>query len=37
MREAVSELFAEHGFAATSTRSMAAAAGLSPVLATWHF
>ncbi len=37
LREAASELFAEHGFAATSTRSTAAAAGLSPVLATWHF
>ncbi|MET9037774.1 TetR/AcrR family transcriptional regulator [Streptomyces mirabilis] len=37
MREAASELFAEHGFAATSTRSMAAAAGLSPALVTRHF
>ncbi|XDO64341.1 TetR/AcrR family transcriptional regulator [Streptomyces sp. RLB1-33] len=37
LREAASELFAEHGFAATSTRSMAAAAGLSPALVTRHF
>ncbi|MEN1890196.1 TetR/AcrR family transcriptional regulator [Streptomyces mirabilis] len=37
LREAASELFAEHGFAATSTRSMAAAAGLSPAPVTWHF
>ncbi|MFE2489316.1 TetR/AcrR family transcriptional regulator [Streptomyces mirabilis] len=37
LREAASELFAEHGFAATSTRSTAAAAGLSPALVTRHF
>lgn len=31
------ELFAEHGFEATSTRAVAAAAGLSPALVTRHF
>ncbi|XES00276.1 TetR/AcrR family transcriptional regulator [Streptomyces sp. S1D4-11] len=36
-REAALELFAEHGFAATSTRSVAAAAGLSAALVTRHF
>ncbi|WP_328514107.1 TetR/AcrR family transcriptional regulator [Streptomyces mirabilis] len=36
MREAASELFAEHGFATTSTRSRAAPAGLSPAVVTRH-
>ncbi|MFD7003893.1 TetR/AcrR family transcriptional regulator [Streptomyces mirabilis] len=35
-REAALELFAEHGFAAPSTRSVAAAADLSPALVTRH-
>ncbi|MGW0762929.1 TetR/AcrR family transcriptional regulator [Streptomyces sp. NPDC002814] len=37
LREAALELFAEHGFEATSTRAVAAAAGLSPALVTRHF
>ncbi|MFE5369432.1 TetR/AcrR family transcriptional regulator [Streptomyces mirabilis] len=37
MREAASELLAEHGFATTSTRPMTAPAGLSPALVTRHF
>lgn len=37
LREAALELFAERGFEATSTRAVAAAAGLSPALVTRHF
>jgi len=37
LREAALELFSEHGFEATSTRAVAAAAGLSPALVTRHF
>ncbi|MFD9864093.1 TetR family transcriptional regulator [Streptomyces alboflavus] len=37
LREAALELFAERGFEATSTRAVAAAAGLSPALVTKHF
>ncbi|GLY86836.1 TetR/AcrR family transcriptional regulator [Actinoallomurus iriomotensis] len=37
LRQAALELFAEHGFEATSTRAVAAAAGLSPALVTRHF
>lgn len=37
LREAALELFAEHGFEATSTRAVAARAGLSPALVTRHF
>ncbi|MEK8174205.1 helix-turn-helix domain-containing protein [Streptomyces sp. M19] len=37
MRQAALELFAERGFEATSTRAVAAAAGLSPALVTRHF
>jgi AcrR family transcriptional regulator len=37
LREAALELFAENGFEATSTRAVAAAAGLSPALVTRHF
>ncbi|GAA1708592.1 TetR/AcrR family transcriptional regulator [Streptomyces yatensis] len=37
LRDAALELFAEHGFEATSTRAVAAAAGLSPALVTRHF
>ena len=37
LREAALELFAERGFEATSTRAVAAAAGLSPALVIRHF
>ncbi|KUO15641.1 TetR/AcrR family transcriptional regulator [Streptomyces dysideae] len=37
LRDAALELFAERGFDATSTRAVAAAAGLSPALVTRHF
>ncbi|WP_327660528.1 MULTISPECIES: TetR/AcrR family transcriptional regulator [unclassified Streptomyces] len=37
LRETALELFAERGFEATSTRAVAAAAGLSPALVTRHF
>ncbi|RKN39029.1 TetR/AcrR family transcriptional regulator [Streptomyces hoynatensis] len=37
LRDAALELFAERGFEATSTRAVAAAAGLSPALVTRHF
>ncbi|MFI1852606.1 TetR/AcrR family transcriptional regulator [Streptomyces sp. NPDC020480] len=37
LREAALEIFAERGFEATSTRAVAAAAGLSPALVTRHF
>lgn len=37
LREAALEMFAERGFEATSTRAVAAAAGLSPALVTRHF
>ncbi|XUL89051.1 TetR/AcrR family transcriptional regulator [Streptomyces galilaeus] len=37
LREAALELFAERGFEATSTRAVAASAGLSPALVTRHF
>ncbi|WP_328344278.1 TetR/AcrR family transcriptional regulator [Streptomyces violaceus] len=37
LREAALELFAERGFEATSTRAVAAAAGLSAALVTRHF
>ncbi|MFD8382596.1 TetR/AcrR family transcriptional regulator [Streptomyces sp. NPDC059679] len=37
LREAALVLFAERGFEATSTRAVAAAAGLSPALVTRHF
>ncbi|MBZ6084839.1 TetR/AcrR family transcriptional regulator [Streptomyces olivaceus] len=37
LRAAALELFAERGFEATSTRAVAAAAGVSPALVTRHF
>lgn len=37
LRRCALELFAERGFEATSTRAVAAAAGLSPALVTRHF
>lgn len=37
LRRAALELFAERGFEATSTRAVAARAGLSPALVTRHF
>lgn len=37
LREAALRLFAERGFEATSTRAVAAAAGLSPALVIHHF
>ncbi|MFE5602591.1 TetR/AcrR family transcriptional regulator [Streptomyces coelicoflavus] len=37
LRRAALELFAERGFEATSTRAVAAAAGVSPALVTRHF
>lgn len=37
LRDAALELFAAQGFEATSTRAVAAAAGLSPALVTRHF
>ncbi|WP_108933519.1 TetR/AcrR family transcriptional regulator [Streptomyces ardesiacus] len=37
LRKAALELFAERGFEATSTRAVAAAAGVSPALVTRHF
>lgn len=37
LRDTALELFAERGFEATSTRAVAAAAGLSPALVTRHF
>jgi len=37
LREAALELFAERGFEATSTRAVAAVAGVSPALVTRHF
>ncbi|PZG19129.1 TetR family transcriptional regulator [Micromonospora craterilacus] len=37
LREAALRLFAERGFAATSARAVAAAAGLSPALVIHHF
>lgn len=37
LRDAALNLFAKHGFAATSTRAVAAEAGVSPGLVTHHF